>query len=145
MKKVSIITVLLMLASVPSVMWADEILLDNVNVEPKGTTPLPIITAPKWDEFCEPGYENAVYTDKNDVFNYIIFVKTERDKRNYWAGRRESFEKYLNHCKTIVDDTDRGVCYTDLRRLENDKNEVYSSKKNQILYQNDAIIKDSTK
>ena len=72
MKKVSIITVLLMLASVPSVMWADEILLDNVNVEPKGTTPPPIITAPKWDEFCEPGYENAVYTDKNDVFNYII-------------------------------------------------------------------------
>ena len=85
MKKVSVITVLLMLASVPSVMWADEILLDNVNVEPKGTTPPPIITAPKWDEFCEPGYENAVSTDKNDVFNYIIFVKLS------WMIRIEGF------------------------------------------------------
>jgi len=123
---------------------ADEILLEPA-AEETVTPPIPVITAPKWSEFCEPGYEEAVSTAKNDVFNYISFVKSERDKRNYWAGRRESFEKYLNHCKTIVDDTDRGICYTDLRRLENDKNEVYNSKRRQILIQNDGIMKDSSK
>lgn len=143
MKKVLLLSGLILFAGISISVMAEEILLEPV--EEQKTAAMPILTAPKWDEFCEPGYENVSASTKNDVFNYVSFVKSERDKKVYWAERRESFEKFLNHCKTIVDDTERGVCYTDLRRLENNKNEVYNSKRRQILYQNDIIIKDSSK
>ena len=55
----------------------------------------PLVLPPKWTDFCETGYENAVYTSRDDIFNVFTFVKAERVKKNYWAERRASFESYL--------------------------------------------------
>lgn len=142
MKKVLLLSGILLFGGVSNMLMAEEIMLEPPTepVEPA----LPIITAPKWEEFCEPGYENAAAA-KTDALNFVSFVKSERDKKTYWADRRASFEKYLNHCKTITDDFNRGRCYTDLRNLEEGKNEVYHSKRNEFIYQNNMIIKDASK
>lgn len=142
MKKVFLLLSVL-LAGIFITATAEEILLEPM--EESQPAAVPVLTAPKWEEFCEPGYEYVTAPAKNNLLNVVSVVKSEREKKTYWAGRRESFEKFLNHCKTIVDDNERGVCYTELRRLENDKNEVYNTKRKQILYLNDMIIKDSSK
>lgn len=128
-------------AGMSNSIFAEEILLETADVEesPEEPVVMTVITAPKWEEFCEPGYENATASDKKDVLNVVSVIQSARDKKNYWAQRRASFDKFLNHCKTIVDDSERGVCYTDLRRLENEKNEVYYSNKKQHLYQTNFI------
>lgn len=100
----------------------------------------PLTGRPVWTEFCETGYENAKRTDKNDIFNVFSFVKAERVKKNYWAARRESFEKYLNYCENITDDGERVSCYTELRKIETDKNDDYSRQRKQLLYQHNIII-----
>lgn len=115
-------------------------------ITPDLTLPAPVVQSdslipPKWEEFCEPGYEHASVSSRKDLFSYISFVKTERDKKNYWANRRESFEKYLKYCRTMKDDTERAGCYSELRAIETDKNDVYNSKRRQILYQNATMIK----
>lgn len=139
---------LICLIGITNLVMADEI---ELNLEEQTQQPIveegpaPIILAPKWEEFCEPGYESVQVSDKKDLLNILTFVKSERTKRSYWADRRVSFEKYLNRCKAIVDDNDRGACFTELRHIENNKNEVYNSQRKQILYQNDIIIKDASK
>ena len=99
----------------------------------------PIIIPPKWTEFCEMGYENAVYKDSNDIFNIFSFVKSERVKKNYWAERRVSFEKYLKSCNSLNDDA-KSACYDKLRTIENEKNDLYKIKRNQLLYENNIDL-----
>lgn len=148
MKIISLLISLLIFASLGLQVFAEEIELNLEESQPpieQQQSPAPIILAPKWEEFCEPGYENVNASDKADILNILSFVKSERAKRTYWAERRESFNKYLNYCKAKVDDNERGECYTELRQIENNKNEVYNSQRKQGLYQSDMIIKDSSK
>ncbi len=99
----------------------------------------PLVTTPKWEEFCELGYENAKKTDRNDIFNIFSFVKAERIKKNYWADRRESFEKYLNTCNVLIDDMEKSACYIELRKIEKNKNEDYRKQRQQLVYPNNII------
>ncbi|MBO8431353.1 hypothetical protein IAC76_08205 [Spirochaetes bacterium] len=148
MKIISLLISLLIFTSLGLQVFAEEIELNLDDSQPpieQQQSPAPIILAPKWEEFCEPGYENVNASDKADILNILSFVKSERAKRTYWAERRESFNKYLNYCKAKVDDNERGECYTELRQIENNKNEVYNSQRKQGLYQSDMIIKDSSK
>ena len=94
---------------------------------------------PKWTDFCETGYENAVYKNKDDIFNIFNYVKSERTKSNYWAERRVSFEKYLKSCNAL-DNEAKDTCYTELKNSENQKNELYKLKRDQLLYQNNIQI-----
>lgn len=94
---------------------------------------------PQWSEFCEAGYERAVYKDRHDVFDIFSFVKSERVKNNYWAERRVSFEKYLKTCENL-DSHSKSSCYAKLREMENDKNELYKIKSKQLLYENNVDI-----
>ncbi len=97
------------------------------------------IVPPKWTDFCETGYENAVYKNKDDIFNIFNYVKSERTKSNYWAERRVSFEKYLKSCNAL-DNEAKDTCYTELKNSENQKNELYKLKRDQLLYQNNIQI-----
>lgn len=96
--------------------------------------------APKWEEFCETGYEKVEATERSDVFDIFSFVKSERARKNYWASRRESFNKYLNYCNKITDETEKGVCYTELRKIETNKNDEYKHQRKEFLYQNNIRI-----
>ena len=97
------------------------------------------IVPPKWTDFCETGYENAVYKNKDDIFNIFNYVKSERTKSNYWAERRVSFEKYLKSCNAL-DNEAKDTCYTELKNSENQNNELYKLKRDQLLYQNNMQI-----
>ena len=97
------------------------------------------IVPPKWTDFCETGYENAVYKNKDDIFNIFNYVKSERTKSNYWAERRVSFEKYLKSCNAL-DNEAKDTCYTELKNSENQKNELYKLKRDQLMYQNNIQI-----
>lgn len=94
---------------------------------------------PQWSEFCEAGYENAVYKDSHDIFNIFSFVKSERVKKNYWAERRVSFEKYLKTCENL-DSAAKSECYAKLRDMETKKNDLYKIKSRQLLYENNVDI-----
>lgn len=123
-----LISIFVLTASIPVIAEDENVVQTN------------LVTIPKWEEFCEAGYENAKTTDRNDVFNVFSFVKAERVKKNYWANRRTSFEKYLGYCKSIDDENDRCSCYIELRKIEKDKNDEYSRQRKQLLYQNNIII-----
>ena len=97
------------------------------------------IVPPKWTDFCETGYENAVYKNKDDFFNIFNYVKTERTKTNYWAERRTSFEKYLKTCNALEGEA-QAACYTELRKSENEKNDLYKLKRDQLLYENNIQL-----
>ena len=56
---------------------AEEI---NTSAQPASEDVKPLVLPPKWSDFCETGYENAVYTNRNDIFNVFTFVKSERVK-----------------------------------------------------------------
>ena len=114
--------IILIALVVSTPVFADDVLLADY---PK---------APEWKDFCEAGYENAVYKKSNDVFNYLSFVKAERAKKNYWAQRRESFEKYLKTCNELTDES-KYACYAQLTASENNKNELYKSKREFLLYE----------
>lgn len=94
---------------------------------------------PQWSDFCEAGYENAVYKDSHDIFNIFSFVKSERVKKNYWAERRVSFEKYLKTCENL-DSSAKSACYANLRDMETQKNDLYKIKSRQLLYENNVDI-----
>lgn len=98
-----------------------------------------LIIPPKWTDFCEIGYENAVYKDSRDIFNIFSFVKSERVKKNYWAERRVSFESYLKSCNALNDDA-KASCYDELRNMENQKNDLYKLKRKQLLYENNIEL-----
>ncbi len=105
--------------------------------QPEKVTTLNI--PPKWTDFCEIGYENAVYKDSHDIFNIFSFVKSERVKKNYWAERRVSFENYLKSCNAL-DDSAKASCYSELRNIENQKNDLYRLKRRQLLYENNIEL-----
>ena len=94
---------------------------------------------PQWSEFCEAGYENAVYKDSHDIFNIFSFVKSEQVKKNYWAERRVSFKKYLKTCENL-DSAAKSECYAKLRDMETQKNDLYKIKSRQLLYENNVDI-----
>lgn len=98
-----------------------------------------LIVPPKWTDFCESGYENAVYKDSHDVFNIFSFVKSERVKKNYWAERRVSFENYLKTCNAL-DDEAKVTCYRELTKSEEQKNDLYKLKRKQLLYENNIEL-----
>lgn len=109
---------------------------DNIqNAEEEKINVLP----PKWTDYCEIGYENAVYKNNHDVFDIFSFVKSERMKKNYWAERRVSFENYLNSCNKLDDDA-KVSCYAELRNIENHKNDLYRIKRKQLLYENNIEL-----
>lgn len=116
--------------------FAVAIAEDNVPAaENKNVTVLP----PKWTDYCEIGYENAVYKNNHDVFDIFSFVKAERMKKNYWAERRVSFENYLKSCNKLEDDA-KASCYDELRNIENQKNDLYRIKRKQLLYENNIEL-----
>lgn len=100
----------------------------------------PLVLPPKWTDFCETGYENAVYTSRDDIFNVFTFVKAERVKKNYWAERRASFESYLKSCNALTDDASKSACYSELRKSEEQKNDLYKLKRKQLLYENNIEL-----
>lgn len=126
MKKIFIL-IILIFAIIP--VFAEEIEQNKIET----------IVPPKWTDFCETGYENAVYKNKDDIFNIFNYVKSERTKSNYWAERRVSFEKYLKSCNAL-DNEAKDTCYTELKNSENQKNELYKLKRDQLLYQNNMQI-----
>ena len=123
---------------------AEEITVPKSEVIPAQSIMKPVVPVreelpPRWSEFCEAGYENAVYKDSHDVFNIFSFVKSERVKKNYWAERRVSFEKYLKTCEVLSSDA-KSACYANLREIESQKNELYKIKSKQLLYDNNVDI-----
>ena len=94
--------------------------------------------APKWEEFCEQGYENAQLKEKENILNIINFVDAERTKSNYWAERRANFEKAVNQCNSMSE-TARNYCYEGVRKSENERNEIYERQRKQINYKNQGI------
>ena len=145
MKKIFIILSLLVIGL--PVMCDDvveEITVPKSEVIPAQSIMKPVVPVreelpPRWSEFCEAGYENAVYKDSHDVFNIFSFVKSERVKKNYWAERRVSFEKYLKTCEVLSSDA-KSACYANLREIESQKNELYKIKSKQLLYENNVDI-----
>jgi len=93
---------------------------------------------PKWEEFCEVGYENAIQKEKENIFSIINFVKAERVKNNYWAERRATFEKAVKHCNTL-EETSRNYCYAEVRKTETEKNEFYEQQRKDVNYKNQGI------
>lgn len=100
----------------------------------------PLVLPPKWTDFCETGQENAVYTSRDDIFNVFTFVKAERVKKNYWAERRASFESYLKSCNALADDASKSACYSELKKSEEQKNDLYKLKRKQLLYENNIEL-----
>lgn len=155
MKKFGLLLILFLLAGIPFLAnEATETSTDTSSSEqvealdpseitqPTGApeqTEKSLIVPPKWTDFCESGYENAVYRDSHDVFNIISFVKSERLKKNYWAERRVSFENYLKTCNAL-DDEAKVTCYQELTKSENQKNDLYKIKRDQLLYEDNIEI-----
>lgn len=100
----------------------------------------PLVLPPKWSDFCETGYENAVYNNRDDIFNVFTFVKSERVKKNYWAERRASFESYLKSCNALTEDASKATCYAELKKSEEQKNDLYKLKRKQLLYENNIEL-----
>lgn len=94
----------------------------------------PLEKAPQWSDFCEVGYENAEYKETSDFLNIFSFVKAERVKKNYWAQRRESFNRFLKTCNEM-DTSSQAVCFQELKQAENQKNTLYKQKRELILYE----------
>ena len=99
------------------------------------------IEAPKWEEFCESGYEDAKLREKKNIFNIINFVDAEQSKSNYWAERRINFEKAIEHCNTLTTE-EKSFCYEGVRNAELERNEMYEQQRKQINYKNRAIVID---
>ena len=114
-----------------------EIRLDSTatNSAIKTVTPA---DAPKWEEFCEIGYENASKKEKENIFSIINFVNAQRIKNNYWAERRENFEKAINHCNSLEENA-RNYCYEGVRKTETEKNEFYEQQRKDTNYKNQGI------
>lgn len=134
-KKILLITALLLFLSSSMPVQAEE----NQSEQLPAEKFKPVVLPPKWTDFCELGYENAVYKNSHDIFNIFSFVKSERVKKNYWAERRVSFESYLDSCNKLDDDA-KSACYAELRNIENQKNDLYRIKRKQLLYENNIEL-----
>lgn len=149
-KKLILLSVLLTLFMLPvSANESEEVTLEQVEIpessskteEVQAQEPVQSYDIPKWSEFCEQGYENAKLKDKENILNIINFVDAERTKSNYWAERRINFEKAIEHCKTLSEDT-KAFCYEGVRKNETEHNEMYEQQRKQINYKNRGIIID---
>ncbi len=150
LKKSILISLFIALLSIP--VLADEqgeITLDETDTlelpavvqDEPAKPPVQSVNAPKWEEFCESGYENAKATDKKNILNVINFVDAERTKSNYWAERRVNFEKAIEHCNTLTEE-EKAFCYEGVRNAENERNEMYEIQRKHINYKNQGIIID---
>lgn len=102
----------------------------------KEIIPAPIpggITEPKWEDFCELGYEKAKIYDDDSLINIVSVIKAERVKQTYWAKRRQSFETSLTLCRAAAD-SDKQACFDDLSAQEEQKNKIYTSKRKEYVY-----------
>ena len=120
--------------------------LDTLDVtetreQPKPRIMVKNVEVPKWEEFCESGYENAHLREKKNILNVINFVDAEQTKSNYWAQRRENFEKAINHCNTLNED-EKNFCYEGVREAELERNEMYEQQRKRINYKNQGIVID---
>lgn len=110
--------------------------------EHPGTVPVSSkVEAPKWEEFCESGYENAKIREKKNILNVINVIDAEQTKSNYWAERRLNFEKAIEHCNTLTED-EKAFCYEGVRNAEKERNEMYEMQRKHINYKNQGIIID---
>lgn len=91
------------------------------------------IIEPKWEDFCELGYEKAKIYDDNSLINIVSVIKAERVKQTYWAKRRQSFETSLILCRAAAE-VDRQACFDDLSAQEEQKNKIYTSKRKEYVY-----------
>ena len=73
-KKILLITALLLFLSSSMPVQAEE----NQSEQLPAEKIKPVVLPPKWTDFCELGYENAVYKNSHDIFNIFSFVKSER-------------------------------------------------------------------
>lgn len=115
----------------------EEITLDSIEVTSNNSSD-DNFNIPKWEEFCESGYENATLKEKENILNIINFVDAERTKSNYWAERRANFEKSVNHCNSLEGST-RNYCFESLRKTETERNEIYEQQRKQVNYKNQGI------
>lgn len=151
LKKSIIVLLFFIMAVIPAIAEdSGEIVLDETDTLelPTGTeeqhniqAAAKIVEAPKWEEFCESGYEDAKLREKKNIFNIINFVDAEQDKSNYWAERRINFEKAMEHCNTLTAE-EKGYCYEGVRNAELERNEMYEQQRKQINYKNRGILID---
>ena len=150
LKKLHLAISLTVLAALLAPVFAEEILLDTSDIPAKSEiTPentetekeiLPaVILEPKWDEFCEAGYENSKINNKKNVLDIFSFVQAEKEKQNYWAERKAAFDKQIQYCKT-KSGQERDNCYIDVRAMEKDKNDMYERERKRLIYQHNVII-----
>lgn len=119
----------------------DTLQLEQTSEQNEIRPAIQIVEEPKWEEFCETGYENAKLREKKNIFNIINFVDAEQTKSNYWAQRRDNFENAINHCKTLNDE-EKSYCYEGVRKSELERNEMYEQQRKQINYKNRGIVID---
>ncbi len=70
---------------------------------------------PMWKDFCPKGLENAEY--KEIQWFWPESTKATQSIYNYWAARREEFEKGLAECDTMQEDFN-GICYDELKKRQ---------------------------
>lgn len=119
----------------------DTLQLEQTSEQSEIRPAVQIVEEPKWEEFCESGYETAKLREKKNIFNIINFVDAEQTKSNYWAQRRENFENAINHCKTLNDE-EKSYCFEGVRKSEQERNEMYEQQRKQINYKNRGIVID---
>lgn len=124
---------------------SEEVTLDDsamVNdIQESVVLPVKPSEIPKWEEFCESGYENAKLSEKQNILNVINFVDAERTKSNYWAERRLNFEKSIEHCNSLTEEK-RSYCYEGVRKSETERNEMYEQQRKLMNYKNRGIVVD---
>ena len=70
---------------------------------------------PKWKDLCPKGLENAEY--KEIQWFWPEGTKSTQAIYNYWAVRREEFEKGLADCDSLQGGLNNS-CYNDLKRRQ---------------------------
>ena len=80
------------------------------------------IVAPRWDDFCPDGLENAEY--KEIQWFWPEGSKSTQEIYNYWANRRKEFNTALRQCNAM-DNVYKEKCYDGLRRRQKFFNDQY--------------------
>ncbi len=80
------------------------------------------IVAPRWDDFCPDGLENAEY--KEIQWFWPEGTKSTQEIYNYWANRRSEFNTALRQCNAM-DNVYKEKCYDGLRRRQKFFNDQY--------------------
>lgn len=70
---------------------------------------------PVWEDFCPKGLENAEY--KEIQWYWPEGTKSTQSIYNYWAQRRQEFERGLAECKQLDSDLNES-CYNNLRERQ---------------------------